>query len=233
MKILLIAGHGAGDPGATGNGYTEAVLAREVVSKLKSHLSPYADITVFDTNKKMSTYLITNSYNFKAYDYVFEVHFNAFKKESVSNGNIKGTEILVHSTEVNTNVEKAILDSICALGYTNRGIKHRSDLMVMNTCKGKQQVSYALLEVYFIDDIDDMKFYIAKKEETCKAIANGIIKGFGLKKTVTGTKNNTLDEDLNVLVKNGVINTPAYWKNKAPTVTYLPELIHNMAEKLR
>ena len=38
MKILLISGHGAGDPGATGtyNGvkYKEADLTREVVSTL-------------------------------------------------------------------------------------------------------------------------------------------------------------------------------------------------------
>ena len=43
----------------------------------------------------------------------------------------------------------------------------------------------------------------------------------------------SLDDDLQVLVKNGVINSPAYWKAKAPTVKYLPEFIHNMAEKLR
>lgn len=43
----------------------------------------------------------------------------------------------------------------------------------------------------------------------------------------------TLGEDLNVLTAKGVINTPAYWKTKAPTVKYLPELIHNMAEKLK
>ena len=46
-------------------------------------------------------------------------------------------------------------------------------------------------------------------------------------------KESTLDDDIKVLVKNGVINSPEYWKNKAPTVQYLPELIHNMAEKLR
>lgn len=44
---------------------------------------------------------------------------------------------------------------------------------------------------------------------------------------------NTLDADLKVLVKNGVINSPDYWETKAPTVKYLPELIHNMAEKLK
>jgi hypothetical protein len=43
----------------------------------------------------------------------------------------------------------------------------------------------------------------------------------------------TLGEDLNVLTAKGIINSPAYWKTKAPTVKYLPELIHNMAEKLK
>lgn len=38
-----------------------------------------------------------------------------------------------------------------------------------------------------------------------------------------------LENDLETLVKNGVINTPNYWKKTAPTVKYLPELIHNMA----
>jgi hypothetical protein len=48
-----------------------------------------------------------------------------------------------------------------------------------------------------------------------------------------GIKTSTLEDDLNVLVKKGVINTPSYWKTKAPTVQYLPELIHNVAEKLK
>lgn len=39
--------------------------------------------------------------------------------------------------------------------------------------------------------------------------------------------------DLDTLVQHKVINSPEYWLNKAPTVKYLPELIHNMAEKLR
>lgn len=43
----------------------------------------------------------------------------------------------------------------------------------------------------------------------------------------------TLAEDLNVLVKGGVINSPAYWEVNAPRMKYLPELIHNMAEKLK
>lgn len=42
-----------------------------------------------------------------------------------------------------------------------------------------------------------------------------------------------LEEDLDVLVSNGIINSPDYWIEKAPKWQYLPELIHNMAEYFR
>lgn len=45
-------------------------------------------------------------------------------------------------------------------------------------------------------------------------------------------KTSTLDDDLKILVKHGVINTPAYWKQNAKQLKYLDELIHNMAEVL-
>jgi len=43
----------------------------------------------------------------------------------------------------------------------------------------------------------------------------------------------TLQQDLDILIKNGIINSPEYWKTKAKTIKHLPELLHNMAEKLK
>ncbi len=182
MKILLIAGHGDGDPGAIGNGYKEADLVREIVPILRDKLTPYADVTVFDTNKNPYKFLKSNSFNFKKYDYVIEVHFNAFKKEAVSNGKTKGVEILVHPTEKGVSVETAILNNLMKLGFTNRGIKRPTDLQNMNICKGKQGVSYALIETCFIDDIDDMALYKTKKDAVIDGIAQGIVTGFSLAK---------------------------------------------------
>ena len=42
----------------------------------------------------------------------------------------------------------------------------------------------------------------------------------------------TLQKDIARLAAAGIVNTPAYWEKTAPTVRYLPELIHNMAEAL-
>jgi len=161
MRILLIAGHGQGDPGAVGCGYKEADLTRKVVNGIEPILSRYAEVVVFDPAVKMSNFLARGGkYDFKSFDYVLEIHFNAHKG-GAADGKLKGSEIFVHPTEGVTAVEKIILRNLNALGFVNRGVKNeRWDLAVMNTCKGAQGVSYALVEVCFIDDPDDMTHYI-------------------------------------------------------------------------
>ena len=180
LNILLIAGHGNGDPGACTGNYQEAVLTRELVSALSQTLKQYANVTVFDTNKNMYNFLKTNSFDFKKYDYVLEIHFNACVNDTKGNGITTGVEVLVHSDEKTTRVEELIVGKIAKLGFTNRGVRKRSDLQNMNICKGKQGVSYALLETCFIDDVDDMHLYNLKKQNLILAITNGIVEGFGL-----------------------------------------------------
>lgn len=43
----------------------------------------------------------------------------------------------------------------------------------------------------------------------------------------------TLDSDLDVLVKKGIINSPLYWKQVAGKVQYFDALIHNFVEALK
>lgn len=181
MKILLIAGHGAGDPGACACGYQEANLTREVTGALFTILKDYTDVTMYDTLRNMYADLKAGrSFAFTNYNYVLEVHFNAAANDPSGNGKTTGSEVLVHPNEKDVSVETEILMELQALGYTNRGVKTRDNLLNMNTCKGKQGVSYALIEVCFIDDRDDVNLYQNKKSQTITAIANGIIKGFNL-----------------------------------------------------
>lgn len=187
MKILLIAGHGEGDSGAVANGYKEAELNREVVQKLKPHLDNYADVTIADTAKNWYTYKNRVSLNFSPYDYVLEIHFNALVKEDTEgNGRTTGTEIYITNSEKSWGVEENIVKNIAALGFQNRHldakgkfVPKKKDFSVIARAKN-QGVSSALLEVCFINDIDDMKLYQAQKDNIVKAIANGIVKGFGL-----------------------------------------------------
>ena len=179
MRILLIAGHGAGDPGAVGSGYKEADLTREVVSLLAPKLGQLCRVDIADTSKNWYEYLKSHSFNFKPYDYVLEVHFNS--------GGGTGTEIFVTTSEKGTGVETAIVQQICAaVGYKNRGVK-RKDWNVISKAKA-QGVSSALLEVCFIDSSADIKTYQSRKNDIINAIVDGIAEGFGLQQPKTDNK---------------------------------------------
>ena len=179
MKILLIAGHGQGDPGAVANGYKEADLTREVVKLLKPQLDNYADVTVADASRNLYTAVKNGEpFDFSEYDYVLEIHFNAGVNDSKGNNGTTGTEIYITTSEKTHGVETEIARGISNIGFKNRGVK-RKNWTVIQRAKA-QGVSSALLEVCFIDDADDMWLYKNKKSDIVKAIANGIIKGFRL-----------------------------------------------------
>ena len=214
MKILLIAGHGDGDPGATGCGYKEADLARDVVSLLRTQLEIETDIEVevFDITRNPYKYLKNNAFDFTGYDLVLEVHFNACVDDVTGDGKTTGTEILVHASKSDTGAEEAVLKKICALGFKNRGVKKRSDLQNMNICKG-QGVSYALLETCFIDDFDDMELFAIKTHEVVEAIVDGLCEGFGIEKKekknmdkFTDIKGHWAEDVINEAAEEGIVN---------------------------
>lgn len=207
MNILLIAGHGQGDSGAVGNGYKEADLTREVVSLLKQHLDSYATVTIANTNINWKQYIINrkNYFDFKPYDYVLEIHFNAGGNDTKGNGTTTGTEVYITTSEKTHGIETQMVKGISDTGLRNRGVK-RKNFSLIQYIK-RQGVSCALLEVCFVDDIDDMKIYQSKKTEIIKAIATAVINGFGLKssqpeavdilKSKIGLEQKTIDYLLN------------------------------------
>ena len=219
MKILLIAGHGNGDPGAVGNGYKESDLTREVALLSKVSFSRFDGVTVdvADTSKNWFDYICKkgNSFNFKAYDYVLEVHFNAGVGDTTGNGKTTGTEIYVTTSENGVSVEENILNNIVSLGFKNRGVK-RKNFSLINHIK-KQGVSAALLEVCFIDDKDDMKLYATHVDDIATAIVNGIANGFGLtEKTdkITSTELTSVNDIVWELANRGIITDKALWLKK-------------------
>ena len=187
MRILLIAGHGAGDSGAVGNGYKEADLTREVVSLLAPKLGQLCRVDIADISKNWYEYLKSHTYNFRNYDYVLEIHFNSYDSLAT------GTEIYVTTSENGIGVETAIVQQMCAaVGYKNRGVK-RKNYDVISAVKA-QGVSSALLEVCFIDSTADIKTYQSRKNDIVNAIVSGIAEGFGLQRKEETTVPKTLND---------------------------------------
>lgn len=200
MKILLIAGHGNGDPGACGNGYREADLTREVAALLNERFKGVCAAEVADTSKNWYEYLGSHNFSFAGYDYVLEIHFNS--------GGGTGVEIFVTTSEQRIDVETAIVKQISnAVGYRNRGVK-RTNFRVISRVKA-QGVSSALLEVCFIDSASDVNTYQNRKTDIANAVVNGIAEGFGL---TTKTSSHWAERHFDKLKDLGYITDDA-WRN--------------------
>ena len=181
MKILLISGHGAGDPGARGNGYKEANLTREVTGILAKKLKKYCTVDIYNTSKNAFYDVQNGKFKIGKYDYILEIHFNAF------NGKAYGSEIYVTTREKGITVEQAIMKNMKKF-FTLRdndsifdGVK-RTNFLVINTIKN-MGMSGALLETCFIDNKNDMGIYQKNKDAICQGIVEGIAEGFGLRET--------------------------------------------------
>lgn len=183
MKLLLISGHGAGDPGAVGNGYQESDETRKVTQALKEALDGYCEVTIYPVVRNAYTDYRAGQLNataqFTQYDHVLEIHFNA-SAAGPKDGKTKGVECYVTQAEPVTTLEEAICKNISALGLSNRGVK-RFNWAVIRSAQ-LAGVRAALLEVCFIDDPDDMQVYTSKFDAIIQAIANSIIKEYGLEK---------------------------------------------------
>lgn len=176
MKILLVSGHKPGYNASALTGVNEGDLNVELVKLLKPRLSKYADVETYPYDRDMYEDNKAGNLrvNLKNYNYVFEVHFNGF------NNVAHGTGIyLDQKYKGGISVEQAVLRNIVALGFTNRGITRRNDLLNMRTCFNLN-VDYALLETCFFDNVEDMALYKQKKTQVADAITKGIADAFGL-----------------------------------------------------
>lgn len=188
MKILLIAGHGAGDPGACGNGYKEADLTREMVKLIANNLKNYSvTVDTYNTNKNAFADVQKGAFKIGKYDYALEIHFNAFDSASAH-----GSEIYVTTRESAISIEQGIMKKMNKY-FTLRdndsifdGVK-RTNFLVINTLKN-MGISGALLETCFITNKNDMIVYQSNKAAIAKDIASAIATGFGLKKKAATPK---------------------------------------------
>lgn len=199
ISILLIAGHGMGDPGATSTigktDYYEYKYTRQFANLIEKYLKASGKkLTVTMYDQSYDCYQVNRAYqqsgtvlgplpDWTAYDFILEVHFNATAesaKDLKGDGAIKGVGVYVYPEKKSVSLEKNIVSAISGTGIPiwGRGTGvFRSNLLNARTCYEKG-VSYALLETAFIDDKDDMSFYKKNKEAMASAAANAIINYF-------------------------------------------------------
>ncbi|WP_434296480.1 N-acetylmuramoyl-L-alanine amidase [Clostridium sporogenes] len=198
MKIGIDCGHtlSSADYGAVGI-KAESNLTREVGTRVISKLQALGHTVIKcykDTCNSLNDSLSyrTNTANNNNIDLYVSIHFNAF------NGIAYGTEVLTYGGKSFTEASR-VLNNICALGYTNRGIKDGSSLYVLKHTKAKAM----LIECCFCDNSGDMSRYNAEN------MANAIVKGLVGKTTITTQNKPTSNNNswINLDGKTGTICT--------------------------
>lgn len=90
------------------------------------------------------------------------IHFNAFNKKAF------GTEVFAISA-IGRAYAACVLEEICKLGFTNRGVKDGSHLLVVRSTAAPA----ILIECCFCDSKRDMDIYDAEK--MAEAIVRGLV----------------------------------------------------------
>ncbi|WP_274622850.1 N-acetylmuramoyl-L-alanine amidase [Sinobaca sp. H24] len=159
-KLLLDAGHGGHDPGATGHGYREKDFVLQICRRIKQ---------IFDTEYNGITVRLTRSDDrfislgersriarSWGADVFISVHMNAF------NGRTGGIETFKHrsssaSRSLQQNLQSHMLQELRKLGNTpNRGNKDAGFAVLSGTYK---HMLSCLTEVLFIDSPGDSKIF--------------------------------------------------------------------------
>ena len=166
MKINVHGGHNSIVQGASGI-FNEVQEDRNVKNLVISKLQSLGH-TVYDctddsgTTQSKNLNNIVSKCNAHTVDLDVSIHFNA------SNGQGKGVEVLVYSTDSASHpYAQNICNAIAELGFKNRGVKVRTDLAVLRKTKSPA----LLVECCFCDNQEDAKLYNAE------AMATAIVKG--------------------------------------------------------
>lgn len=174
-RVLLIGGHGAGDPGACAFGYKEADLVKEMASNVGARLlRDYDNVDVVLYNVQRDAYRDNANGVWQAgwsYDLIVEWHINAgrgtgFEHLQVAGG--KATSFPTHSAQELSKY------------YRNRGVKTVS---LYNPDVAKRcGTPYAYVELFFIDTKSDLDIYLKNESAIMDGQVNAIAKTLGLPK---------------------------------------------------
>lgn len=166
--LFIIAGHGAGDCGAVGYGYTEAERVRYLAARLAALGG--SNVTVADTNRNWYADNGIMSLNIPKDYQILELHMDS------ASASANGGHVIIKEGYNPDQYDTAISNFIGKFfpGRANK-IVGRNDLANVNRAAYKGY-SYRLLENGFITNRGDLDKFNGKTDE----LARGILNAFGI-----------------------------------------------------
>lgn len=234
-KLYVIAGHGAGDPGACGNGYSEAERVRALANAIKTRGGN--NVVLLDTSRNWYADGGINSLSIGKNDWLVELHMDS------ASASAKGAHVIIKAGIGGADkYDKALAASISAM-FPGRAktIVERSDLANPNRAAARG-INYRLVENGFISNAGDVKIF----NENINKLADLYLEAFGIKSngstapstppsagggssssgslTVDGywgtATTKRLQQVLGAPYQDGVISRQdSYWKSRCPGCT--------------
>lgn len=166
--LFVIAGHGAGDPGATGNGYTEAERVRVLAKKI-GQLGG-ANVTLGDMNRNYYADKGISSLNIPKDWAIAELHIDSGAKTA------RGGHVIIKAGQAPDKYDEALASLLKEiLPGRSELIVGRSDLANPNRAAAKGY-NYRLIEFGFISSEEDMKVFNSRMDD----IARGVLQAFDI-----------------------------------------------------
>ena len=168
-KIIISAGHGGTDPGASGNGFIERDLAIELRNLIVVELKSLGVNALVDDDKNaLKQTLLWLRGKFTTGDILLDIHWNAS-----SNPDAKGSEVFIpdNSSSFERTLAGELLKCFTAFGFKSRGVRPESESARKTLGWMRPGAENLLLEVCFISNSLDMKLYQANKHGIARRIA--------------------------------------------------------------
>ena len=187
-KLFYIAGHGAGDPGATGNKYQEAERVRALGNRLKAIGG--ANVILGDFNRNYYADNGISTLNIPKDYCILEGHMDAGVATA------KGGHVIINAGFTADKYDTALATMIANIlpGRANM-IVGRNDLANPSRAAARGY-NYRLVEFGFITNAEDVKIFNTRMDD----IARGVLAAFGIK-----VENNSIENSIqNILGGNNM-----------------------------
>lgn len=172
--LFVIAGHGAGDPGAVGHGYTEAERVRALAGRLSALGG--GNVTIGDTSRDWYRSGLINTLNIPKDWCVLELHMDS------AGASARGGHVIIKQGYSPDSYDNALANFIGSFmpGRANL-IVGRNNLANVNRAANRG-INYRLLECGFITNAGDITKFNNQMDE----LARGILSAFGIASAPSG-----------------------------------------------
>ena len=168
MDLYVIAGHGAGDPGACANNATEAERVRALAHRIKELGG--GRVTLHDPADNAYASGALNRINVPEGTGVIELHMDS------AGAGARGAHVIIKQGFTPDAVDNALAEKLCAiLPGRSQKIVGRSDLANPNRAAARG-INYRLVEVGFITSSTDLGIFNGRMDE----IARAVLDAFGV-----------------------------------------------------